>query len=771
MPVLDADDFTSAVAAFWTATDTESKDSIVAGRLYVDSGKASPAWLDPGLRRTSTLTRSTLGGFAAVLRMTNLGGDGPGLGLQPVTNPANPSSNGSGLVFDYPDLVVFKDAATPARVNPNGLRLRAIDYVFTVLARATSGYLVAVSVPVGSAGGPYPNFPQARLLWVEDSGSDANLYAHLANHSGRYHVDRAAILDSAELPAALSTRYGAALGADDFTAANGTTLSGRTTSSGSKTWALTGTATVQSNQAQMSTGAVALFDAGAVPRSIQAFATRNTSSSSRAVLCFRGNGTYAGSWKFKGEFDRVSLHNTGGLVDQTGAISLTQDVEYHLRVVDSGTRIECFVNGVRYIDVSSTAQNTNTGVGIASDTGSAQVTFNDFAAYPQNITLPTTFGPVAAVPVATGSVLQTYPFTAGNGTSLPSYNAAWTIRAGTWSIQSNRATVPAGGVVSIATVATGAAGVNHQISADITMPSTTPAYPIDWFPGLFARYTDANNFVYARFLYQDTSNEVELWERVAGTGNLIGYINLGTSQLAPSSTHNLALAVNGAEASAWWNGEVVVQATTAVLTGSNAGIGRHEDNPANLSGTPAWDNVQVTATSTADTTPPVISSVSSGTPGGTTATITWTTDEIASSQVEYGLTAGYGSASAVLDTSPRVTSHSVPLTGLTASTLYHYRVISTDGSSNTTTDTDRTFTTGAAAAAAISNVQVTGATQTTATITCTTDVPATVRVEYGTTVGYGSNTSESPLGTSHSRGLSGLAAGTLYHYRIRATTT
>ena len=87
---------------------------------------------------------------------------------------------------------------------------------------------------------------------------------------------------------------------------------------------------------------------------------------------------------------------------------------------------------------------------------------------------------------------------------------------------------------------------------------------------------------------------------------------------------------------------------------------------------------------------PVISNISSGTPGTTTATITWTTSTASTSVVNYGLTSGYGST--VSDPS-LVTSHSINLTGLTASTTYHFGVASKDVYNQTTTSTDQTFAT------------------------------------------------------------------------------
>jgi len=50
------------------------------------------------------------------------------------------------------------------------------------------------------------------------------------------------------------------------------------------------------------------------------------------------------------------------------------------------------------------------------------------------------------------------------------------------------------------------------------------------------------------------------------------------------------------------------------------------------------------------------------------ATITWSTDQASSSQVEYGTTTGYGSMTTVDPT--LVTSHSQALTGLLAATTY-----------------------------------------------------------------------------------------------------
>jgi hypothetical protein len=97
-----------------------------------------------------------------------------------------------------------------------------------------------------------------------------------------------------------------------------------------------------------------------------------------------------------------------------------------------------------------------------------------------------------------------------------------------------------------------------------------------------------------------------------------------------------------------------------------------------------------------DTTPPVISNISVTDITATSASIIWTTDEPASSQVEYGLNSSYGSSSA-FDNS-LVENHAILLNELSTDTTYHYSVRSKDGSGNEEISQDYTFTTASLAA-------------------------------------------------------------------------
>jgi hypothetical protein len=89
----------------------------------------------------------------------------------------------------------------------------------------------------------------------------------------------------------------------------------------------------------------------------------------------------------------------------------------------------------------------------------------------------------------------------------------------------------------------------------------------------------------------------------------------------------------------------------------------------------------------ADVTPPVISSLGA-TPGSSTTTVTWTTNELATSKVYYStinpLDVGTSTTQSILNGS-LVTSHSISITGLATSTTYFFKVQSVDASGNTRT--------------------------------------------------------------------------------------
>lgn len=93
-----------------------------------------------------------------------------------------------------------------------------------------------------------------------------------------------------------------------------------------------------------------------------------------------------------------------------------------------------------------------------------------------------------------------------------------------------------------------------------------------------------------------------------------------------------------------------------------------------------------------DTTAPVISGVSAVDIATSSASIIWDTDEMADSKVNYALTSPVSTATTTdVSADTDVESHSIGLTGLSASTTYYYIVESSDPSGNTSTSSEQSF--------------------------------------------------------------------------------
>ena len=175
----------------------------------------------------------------------------------------------------------------------------------------------------------------------------------------------------------------------------------------------------------------------------------------------------------------------------------------------------------------------------------------------------------------------------------------------------------------------------------------------------------------------------------------------------------------------------------------------------------------VDATATVDCQAPVISDVQAAV-AGSTATVTWTTDESANSRVTHGTSTPPGTNKD--DLSHYVTSHSIPITGLVGCSTYYYSVTSKDAAGNSATADNGgayfSFTTDCTPPV-ISNVAISAVTDSSATVTWTTNENANSRVTYGTATPPGTNRDD--LGsyvTSHSLTLTGLTSCTVYYLSV-----
>ena len=139
---------------------------------------------------------------------------------------------------------------------------------------------------------------------------------------------------------------------------------------------------------------------------------------------------------------------------------------------------------------------------------------------------------------------------------------------------------------------------------------------------------------------------------------------------------------------------------------------------------------ELTTATCPDTIPPQITQLQTATtPSSVSAA--WTTNEPATSRIELGVTTSYGTP---VQDAALVTDHSLTVSALDCGTLYHLRVLSADGSGNTAASADTTATTAACPPDGTPPVITSVAaapTASSATITWTTDEPATSRVDSG----------------------------------------
>ncbi|PIS40925.1 MAG: hypothetical protein COT26_00675, partial [Candidatus Kerfeldbacteria bacterium CG08_land_8_20_14_0_20_43_14] len=164
------------------------------------------------------------------------------------------------------------------------------------------------------------------------------------------------------------------------------------------------------------------------------------------------------------------------------------------------------------------------------------------------------------------------------------------------------------------------------------------------------------------------------------------------------------------------------------------------------------------------TSPPPITEGPTVTPDSFAATVTWKTERVASSFVEFGL--NKDKLTKEQGTADQLTEHSVKVAGLNAQTIYYYRVKSIDIDQNAAYSDVATFTT--LEAPRVENVKIYDIRLTDAIISWTTTKESTAIIEYGPKTKYGftfTDTSGS-YSSTHTVKLENLKDGTTYHLHI-----
>jgi len=164
------------------------------------------------------------------------------------------------------------------------------------------------------------------------------------------------------------------------------------------------------------------------------------------------------------------------------------------------------------------------------------------------------------------------------------------------------------------------------------------------------------------------------------------------------------------------------------------------------------------------TTPPTITESPSITPDSFSSVVTWRTERVASSFVEYGLSEN--ELTEEQGTSDMIEGHEVKLTGLAAETKYYYRIKSIDVDENVAYSSVSSFTT--LEAPRVMNVKITDVRLYDGIVSWETNKDSTAVIQYGNTANYGltyTDTSGSYAKT-HTVKLENLKDGTTYHLRI-----
>jgi hypothetical protein len=279
-------------------------------------------------------------------------------------------------------------------------------------------------------------------------------------------------------------------------------------------------------------------------------------------------------------------------------------------------------------------------------------------------TAATPDGTSMSLTAAGGSVSVTGNAPAPALASLTCNPSALTVPASSSCAVALSAASPSGGVVVSVSTASTNATVSAPSSVTVPAGATNTSFQVG-----VSSCTTAQAVTVGATL-NGTSKSVQL--QVAPAAVIAVSVSPASVVLAPGGKQQFTASVSGT-------------ANTAVTSaGVYTAPAAATPSPVTVRATSVADSTKSATASVSiavagDTQAPVISAAAAV--GGTSsATITWTTNEAATSKVDYGTSSG--SLSSVKSDTNLVTAHSVTLTGLTPGATYYYRVTSADAAGN-----------------------------------------------------------------------------------------
>ena len=211
--------------------------------------------------------------------------------------------------------------------------------------------------------------------------------------------------------------------------------------------------------------------------------------------------------------------------------------------------------------------------------------------------------------------------------------------------------------------------------------------------------------------------------------------------------------------------EAPVQGHTVLLDGLTRGTTYYfKVRSVDVDGNTIESSVSSFQTDPGDIVPPVITTGPTiSLDSASLVTVTWETNEISSTVVEYGVKDVTENAIGQAD--DLTLFHQVHISGLTPSQAYQWRVKTKDASGNVTYSTTQSLAT--PNSPFISGFSITDITLTSAVVQWSTSTASTTKVEMGTKSSqYDKNSDDTTYTTNHILRLPNLASGTTYYLKV-----
>ena len=502
-------------------------------------------------------------------------------------NPADPTANG--YVFG-----VDANGTNGGRswINLAGslvkqfASIKQVELLLLVVLRSPGAayYIASNDGARGIGTQAYPNF---RPIGLNLAGSDGTLYPGVyVKNSGSAYCNTRLYLAQSEKIDAWARWYGAASAADQLSGA-GASISGVAADVGGN-WSLpTGTMTVETAGAIGGAGiSVAVLSNAATQGLIRARIVTGTTHKMTGVV-FRyqdaSNYWWAGCDATIGTLKKV-VGGSETTISSTGAVKLANNTTHELQVIDDGTEIHAYFDGVQFPGTgnSDTALASATGAGIRFNTGAGggDMHITEFESHPRAVALPAVLQNSAPNDLAGGTAVATEDFTGAaadlDGKTTTTGSLTWRKESGSGDIDldgSGAALVdPANIAVAMYTIPW-----TDTNFADIEVVHTPPGSGYgsgdNGFAGLLF-WQDASNYLILRTFIDDSQTnaaEYEIILSVGGSGGVTNRVNFGT-EIAHGVAHTLRMVFDGNRFVAYKNGEPVISSELMAINASYSAL-------------------------------------------------------------------------------------------------------------------------------------------------------------------------------------------------------